>query len=216
MSAIELIILEKSWKPEKRYTLSPVYAPNRKDAHNEWVAGTDLEAAMHDFVRKSAKEGRRINLQHGDLGQRTVGEWVDSVVWPYEQTVEMRKANGQRYTATLPAGTVYLGVVWDADIWPLVKSGKLAGYSLGGRAMKVRGAVPVGKAGRVLSQANLDALVAAHEALCRVIQAETGKPVDEAAQAELAKTLADPRAEWYVEQFVTKAQGSRLWSRGSL
>ncbi len=39
----------------------------------------------------------------------------------------------------MPAGTVYMGVIWDDAAWQLVKQGKLGGLSLGGKAIRVDG-----------------------------------------------------------------------------
>ncbi len=124
---------------EQRYTLGPLYAPERKDAHGEWTDGDTLQKAVWDYVRESADAGRRLNLQHGDLGDVTCGEWVEVMAWPYEHTITVTKAGEDPREVVMPAGTVYMGVLWDKDTWPLVKSGKLSGLSLGGRAVRVVG-----------------------------------------------------------------------------
>jgi hypothetical protein len=41
-------------------------------------------------------------------------------------------------SVTLPAGTVYAGVQWSHAVWPDVKAGKIRGYSMCGRAVRVR------------------------------------------------------------------------------
>jgi hypothetical protein len=123
---------------EERYTLGPLYAPDRKDAHGEWTDPTTLQKAVWDYVRQSADEGRRLNLQHETTGEETVAEWVEVMAWPYEHTIKVADpGTGAEVELTMPAGTVYMGAIWDAEVWPLVKSGKLAGYSLGGYAMRV-------------------------------------------------------------------------------
>jgi hypothetical protein len=43
---------------------------------------------------------------------------------------------------TMSAGTVHMGVIWDEDAWPLVKAGKINGYSLGGRAVRAAAGDP--------------------------------------------------------------------------
>lgn len=123
---------------EQRYTLGPLYAPNRKDAHGEWTDADTLQKGVWEYVRESSENGRRLNLQHGDEGEVTVGEWVEMVVWPYEHTIKVAVPGEEERELTMPAGTVYMGVVWDEDAWPLVKSRKLTGYSLGGKAVKVQ------------------------------------------------------------------------------
>lgn len=124
-----------------RYTLGPLYAPLREDAHGEWIEDEPLHKALHEFVRDSSEGGRRINLQHGDKGDIQCGEWVECVRWPYEHTIKMTNASGEVHEVDMPAGTVYLGVVWDEDYWDVEKNAPkgIDGYSLGGRAMKVKG-----------------------------------------------------------------------------
>lgn len=122
---------------EKRYTLGPLYAPDRKDAHGEWTDSDTLQNAVWEYVRESSDKGRRLNLQHGDFGDITVGEWVEVMAWPYEHEITLKQADGTEVQQTMPAGTVYLGVVWDEAAWPEVKKGNLSGYSLGGMAVKV-------------------------------------------------------------------------------
>lgn len=124
-----------------RYTLGPLYAPMREDAHGEWVEDDTLHKALHEYVRDSSEDGRRINLQHGDKGDVTVGEWVECVRWPYEHTITVKNAGGESHEVEMPAGTVYLGVVWDEEHWDKEQNRPkgIDGYSLGGRAMKMRG-----------------------------------------------------------------------------
>lgn len=126
---------------QMRYTLGPLYAPLREDAHGEWIEDEALHKSLHEFVRQSSDDGRRINLQHGDKGDITVGEWVETMRWPYEHTIKVRNAAGEEHDVEMPAGTVYLGVIWDEEYWDTEKSAPkgLDGYSLGGRAMKVKG-----------------------------------------------------------------------------
>ena len=122
----------------KRYTLGPLYAPERKDAHGEYVEAETLQESVWDYVRQSAESGRRLMLQHGDLGEIQVAEWVEVMAWPYEHEITVKTVGGEERKLTMPAGTVYLGAVWDEDSWPLVEKGKLNGWSLGGRAVKVK------------------------------------------------------------------------------
>ncbi len=123
---------------EARYTLGPLYAPERKDAHGEYTDAETLQTAVWDYVRQSAEQGRRLHLQHDEFGEVTVGEWVEVMAWPYDHTITLKRANGEEYEQAMPAGTVYFGVVWDEEAWPLVKTGKIGGYSLGGRAVRLQ------------------------------------------------------------------------------
>jgi len=45
---------------------------------------------------------------------------------------------GAERKVSLPAGSVFAEVLWDEAAWPLVKAVKIRGYSMGGRALRVR------------------------------------------------------------------------------
>jgi hypothetical protein len=121
---------------ERRYTLGPMYVPNRIDAHGEWTDPEELQNAVWGYVRKG---DRRIRLQHNrDV---VAGEFVEVLTWPYEVTVPMMKETGMSET-TFPKDTVFLGVVWEPWAWELVKAGKLRGYSVGGRAQRLEVDLP--------------------------------------------------------------------------
>jgi len=45
--------------------------------------------------------------------------------------------DSQEQKMKFPADTVFLGVVWEPWAWEMVKSGKLRGYSIGGRAERL-------------------------------------------------------------------------------
>lgn len=158
---------------EKRFTLGPLYAPNRKDAHGEYTDADSLQMAVWEWVRQSAAAGRAINLQHGDHGDVTVGEWVEVMAWPVDHTIKVRKAGGEEREIEMPAGTVYVGAIWHEDSWPYVKSGKLNGWSLGGKAVRVDEGMaladmaPMGDAGIAKERMELIKVAAEAEAALR-------------------------------------------------
>jgi hypothetical protein len=49
----------------------------------------------------------------------------------------MMKADGSQSTVDFPANTVFMGVIWEPWAWELIKTGKLRGYSIGGKAERV-------------------------------------------------------------------------------
>jgi hypothetical protein len=117
---------------ERRFTLGPMYIPNRLDAHNEWTDPDELQKAVWDYMRKG---DRRIRLQHNrDV---VAGEALEVMAWPYEVDVPMVMKDASTQSVTFPANTVFLGVQWEPWAWELVKSDKLRGYSIGGRAQRL-------------------------------------------------------------------------------
>jgi len=122
---------------ERKFTLGPMYIPDRVDAHGEWTDSEELQAAVWNYVKS---DDRRIRLQHNkDI---VAGEWVEIMTFPYELTVPMKKSDGTSSSVTYPPNTVFLGVQWNDWAWDLVKSGKLRGYSIGGKAVRMMADLP--------------------------------------------------------------------------
>lgn len=122
---------------EKRFTLAPVYVPGKYDAHGDWATPDDLQEALWKF----SKGERLIALQHRPE-EGAQGEAVELMVIPWEHTVPMIQPDGDMKDVTFPAGTPWMGVVWNDDVWPLVKAGKIRGYSIGGRASMLSVNIP--------------------------------------------------------------------------
>lgn len=119
--------------PEKRYTLAPMYIPNWLDAHKEFVEPEHLQEAVWNYVRK---DNRNVYIQHSN---RIAGEWVEMLTWPYPVTVPLLSPTTLEKSkeVTLPAHTVFMGVIWQPWAWEKVKRGELLGYSMGGVARRV-------------------------------------------------------------------------------
>lgn len=116
----------------KRYTLGAMYIPDRLDAHSEWTDAEELQQAVWSYVRSG---DRNIRLQHNR--EIVAGEWVEVMAFPYELTVPVQQIDGPVQTHTYPANTVFLGVIWEPWAWELVQSGKILGYSIGGKAERL-------------------------------------------------------------------------------
>lgn len=116
----------------QRFTLGPWYVPDAYDAHGEWTDATELQSALWDYVRNA---DRSIMLQH-DTSMKA-GEWVEAMTWPYPVTVPMTTADGSTVDHEFPAGTVFMGVIWEPYAWDLVQQGAIRGYSMGGRGQRV-------------------------------------------------------------------------------
>ena len=121
---------------EYRYTLGPAYIPDREDAHGEFADAETLQKAMWDWVRNG---DRTIYLQHSE---KPAGEMVEMLTWPFPIDAELTVPNQGVTKHTFPADTPFLGVVWEAWAWDLVKAGELRGYSIGGSAKRVEADLP--------------------------------------------------------------------------
>jgi hypothetical protein len=109
-----------------------MYIPDRIDAHGEWTDSDELQKAVWEYVKSN---DRRIRLQHNrDV---VAGEWVEVMAFPYELTVPIKTMSDIEVNHTYPANTVFLGVIWEPWAWDLVKSGKILGYSIGGKAERL-------------------------------------------------------------------------------
>lgn len=117
---------------EDRFTLGPMYVPNRLDAHAEWTDVDELQKAVWSYVQKG---DRRIRLQHNR--DKVAGEWVEVMTWPYEVEVPMMQKDATPTPVAFPEGTVFLGVVWEPWAWDMIKEGKIRGYSIGGKAERL-------------------------------------------------------------------------------
>lgn len=124
---------------EWQYTLGPLYAPGIPDAHDEYADDEDLHRAV---IQYSLNNDRRVKLQHDP--SREVGTWVELMRWPYDHTITITRPGEEPREVDLPAGTVYMGILWDDDAWAAVKDGRLGGLSLGGRAVRVDAGESVG------------------------------------------------------------------------
>lgn len=128
----------------KRYTFSVVYKsspdgfddPNL-DAHREFATPEELFEARVGYVQGG---DRNIYKQHGlipGIGMKRIGEWVDIVQWPHEVEADFVTSNGRREKRTIPKDSVFMGVVWTEEAWADVLSGKIRGYSFGGKAKRL-------------------------------------------------------------------------------
>lgn len=124
-------LVSKSIDEEKRYTLAPWYVPDSVDAHGEWTDKEEVQRAFWDYLKKP---DRSIRLQHNmDI---VAGEWVEGLTWPHEIEVPVKHPEGDR-TIKFPAGTPFLGVIWEPWAWELIKEGEIRGLSIGGKGKRV-------------------------------------------------------------------------------
>jgi len=149
-SPLELAFRAVTKAADKRYTFGVVYLASDKasypvlDTHQEFVLADDLQLAQWEYVRKG---NRNIYLQHGDAST-VIGEVVDIVAWPFEVNATFVKGDGKSVTKTIPANSVWMGVIWTEEAWPLVKDGQIGGLSMGGWSKRMQvGAAASGRGG---------------------------------------------------------------------
>lgn len=172
---------------ELRYSLAPLYVPGDTgflDAHKEWATASDLQKAVWDL---SLSGDNDVRLQHHpDI---LAGKRVELVSWPYSVSAEFIVPDGAVRKAKrveLPAGTVYQGTIWEGWSWPLVKSGRLLGLSMGGWAKRRTGAPP-----HVLADFGPDAHEVAKAAGAPVVEIEADVELDPDVEAILAECEDD-------------------------
>jgi len=110
--------------PEKRFVWGVAYPANRVDGHGEYMGADSLEQSAWGFLAK----GREIGLYHtdGTVGHGTV---VESGIHRGPSYV-LKGIDGAEQT--INEGDWLLGVQFDEQTWPLVKSGKVNGWSMQG------------------------------------------------------------------------------------
>jgi hypothetical protein len=165
--------------PERRYTLGVLYAPNALDAHEEFTTDAELHRAILKFGRSGNRTLRR---QHRPAD--VAGRIVELIRWPHEATISATVPGRITKTLAMPSGTVYVGVVWTRDAWEDVKAGKITGFSLGGRGVRVRD-VREGAPSRRLGEPVAKAKLAAAD----VYLLEDGSRADETHERLLASPI---------------------------
>lgn len=121
---------------ERRFTLHVAYPANRADksvaadGYRDFSGPDAVEDAAWSYLLKH----RKVGLWHQD-GTEGSGDVAESYVY-----------RGPDWTISAPdgsecvikAGDWLIGIRWSEDTWPLVKSGKIAGVSMQGSAVRRR------------------------------------------------------------------------------
>lgn len=135
----DLALMKAQTDEDKQYTFGVMYKATEDkddpelDAHDEFVMADLLQEAQWNYVKRG---DRGIYLQHGFLGFKQIGEWVDIVAWPYEVEVELVLPGRAAKKTTIPANSVWMGVLWTDEGWKQVRAGKIRGFSMGGMASR--------------------------------------------------------------------------------
>lgn len=104
---------------EKRLVYGVVYAPEEVDSQGDYATAKEIEKAAHSFLLN----GGVIGLEHQ---QDAPARAVESFIAPDDMKI------GE--TDVDKGSWVLVTKVFDDAVWELVKSGKLTGYSMAGKA----------------------------------------------------------------------------------
>jgi DNA adenine methylase len=114
----------------KRLVYGAVLIPEQVDLQSEVVSKEEIEQAAHAYLVFHRNSG----LQHEEIIEPSENRVliVESYIIPDGNTITL---GGKTY----PEGTWMLVVkVLDDEIWADVQSGKLTGFSIGGKAKKIQ------------------------------------------------------------------------------
>jgi 2'-5' RNA ligase len=122
---------------EKQYSYGAWYVPDSVDAHGEWADRDTVQESLWKYVDSGNRE---IHAQH--LDDVIAGRWVELATIPFPVSVPVEVEPGILRKHTYPAGTPFMGVLWEDWAWPLVKDGTFQGFSVGGTADRIEAAFP--------------------------------------------------------------------------
>jgi len=126
----EKSMMFKIYKLNKRKHLvgGVVYEPETVDAQGDYTDAEEIEKAIERFMEKYAKDPKRIRVNHQGRA------YYFPIIECFQPETDIKKGG-----KTVKAGSWWLMVkVTDDSIWQLVESGKLTGFSMGGRASEAK------------------------------------------------------------------------------
>lgn len=112
---------------DRHYVLGVAYPADRIDGHGEFMNAESVRKASRTFLSDG---GRQIGLHHAD---GTVGhaQVLDSFVWPIEAP-DWVTVGADGTEQVIRGGDWLVGVEFDAQTWPLIKTGQVNGWSIQG------------------------------------------------------------------------------------
>ena len=107
----------------QRFTLGVAYPANCLDGHGEFMSPETVEKMAWDWMA----DYREVGILHaaGTVGH---GDPVESYIY--------RGPDWEIADQVIKAGDWMLGYRWDAPGWALIKSGRLEGWSIDGKAAR--------------------------------------------------------------------------------
>lgn len=116
------------------YVFAPVLVPNLLDKQKQWVSKETIRQACYDFMEKYGDAGYR----HKALLAKSAVVIVENEISKEERTYQT--ANGPK---TYPVGTWFQGhLVFSKELMEQIESGRLTGFSIGGRAAAMKQHLP--------------------------------------------------------------------------
>jgi hypothetical protein len=128
-------LLVKS-EDERRFTLHVAYPADRADKSRAADGYRDFagQSATEDAAWSYLLKHRQVGVFHQD-GTEGSGDVAESYIYRGPPWV-IKAANGSE--CTILEGDWLIGIRWSEDVWPLVKSGRIAGVSMQGSAVRRR------------------------------------------------------------------------------
>lgn len=151
---------------KRRFTLGVVYEPYAHDTDNEWTDPAELEKACWDFMREIQGRGETAKTALSLLAEikkaAEDGDEVELDITDIDEVIEKRGVNAMHredledsevvecYIApadmviggeAVKKGSWLAGIVWSPEVFAKIENGEWRGYSMGGRAQKVKQAM---------------------------------------------------------------------------
>lgn len=118
----EIQVAFKALSPEKRVSYGVVYPVDEVDLQKEWAKADVIEKAAHEFLARYRQQDQFHNEQAG------AGEPVESFIAP----CDLPEFHGVVLEQPIRKGSWVMATRWSPEVWPMVKEGKISGYSIGG------------------------------------------------------------------------------------
>lgn len=119
------------------YVLGVAYPANRVDGHGEFMSAVSVRKSARTFL---GPEGLEVGLQHVD-GTVGHGNVVDSFVWP-DGAPDWVTVGVDGREQVIKSGDWLLGVEFDAQTWPAIRTGKYNGWSIQGMGARIESEAP--------------------------------------------------------------------------
>lgn len=122
---VPLRILKDGADPEQRLVYGEVLIPDIADAQEDVISAEEIEKTAHRFLA----EYQQLGFMHRGVLEKGAATIVESYVAPVDFEI-----NGH---SVKKGSWVLVTKILDDNLWNLIKTGVLTGYSMGGLGMRV-------------------------------------------------------------------------------